>query len=377
MDFSYSDEQRMLQDSVCKFVQNHYDFETRRRILDNPQGFSDEYWRRFAELGWLTVAFPEDDGGFGGRAVDLMVIMEEMGRAMVLEPLLASTVLGGGLVSELADEARKRSLLEPLMQGELQLACAHAEAASRYNPASVATRARLDGRDYIIDGAKIAVLNGPAADRFVVIARTDGDMLDRSGVSALIVDAGHDGLKRKNYRTVDGQAAADIRLDAVRVPVADCLGEPGQALTALEKTLDRATLGVCAEALGALDSLLWKTVEYSKTRKQFGTAIGTFQALQHRMAEMFIECQMARSIVIMAAMELDSQAPPAAKRKAVAAAKSRVGKAARRVGQEAVQLHGGIGMTDELDVGHLFKRLTAIEKSFGSTDEHLRRYAAS
>lgn len=376
MDFSYSDEQQMLQDSVQKFVQNRYDFETRRKILESDKGYSEQYWRQFAGLGWLTVAFAEEDGGFGGRAVDLMVIMEELGKAVVVEPLINTTVLGGGMIGELGNAGQKQSVLEPVMRGELQLACAYAEAGSRYNLASVRTTARRDGEHYILDGKKIVVLNGPHADKLVVVARTDGEERDSSGVTALIVDAGAEGVSRNNYRLVDGQSASEIRFDSVCVPLANRLGEEGEALPALERAVDRASLAICSEALGALDSLLWKTVEYSRTRKQFGTAIGTFQALQHRMVDMFIECQMARSIVIRAAMRLDSQASDTDKQKAVSAAKSRVGKAARRVGQEAVQLHGGIAMTDELDVGHLFKRVTAIEKQFGSTDHHLRRYAA-
>ncbi len=375
MDFSYSEEQQMLQDSVQKFVSNQYDFDTRRGIIESPKGFSEEYWQLFAELGWLTVPFGEEDGGFGGSAVDLMVMMEEFGKGMVVEPFVAVAVLSGGLISELGSAQQKEELLPQIMEGKLQLATAYAEPTSRYSLASVETRARRDGDNYIIDGQKIVVFNGPDADRLLVVARTSGETLDADGISVFLVDAATQRLSKVPYTTVDGHRAAEIRFDSVAVPASSLLGAEGQALAALDKTIDRAALAVSAEAVGAMDILLSRTVEYSKTRKQFGTAIGTFQALQHRMAEMFIECQLARSIVLMAAMKLDSNASDADKAKAVSAAKSRVGRAMRKVGQEAVQLHGGIGVTDELDVGHYFKRVTGLEQLFGNTDYHTMRFA--
>ena len=376
MDFSYSDEQQMLQDSVQKFVSSQYDFDTRRKIIKSDKGYSDENWALFAELGWLTVPFREEDGGFGGSAVDLMVVMEEFGKGMVVEPFLATAVLSGSLISELGSAAQKEALLGAVMDGSLQLATAYAEADSRYNLASVGASARQDGDGYIIQGNKILVFNGASADKLLVIARTSGDKLDKDGISAFVVDAVASGISKLEYPTVDGHQAAEIHFDNVRVSADDLLGAEGKALAGLEKAVDRATLGVCSEAVGVMDSLLKKTVEYAKTRKQFGVPIGTFQALQHRMAEMFIECQLARSIVIMAAMKLDSSASDSEKAKAVAAAKARIGRAMRKVGQESVQLHGGIGVTDELDVGHYFKRVTAIEHQFGNTDYHLARYAA-
>jgi alkylation response protein AidB-like acyl-CoA dehydrogenase len=376
VDFSYSDEQQMLQDSVQKFVSSQYDFDTRRKIIKSDKGYSDENWALFAELGWLTVPFREEDGGFGGSAVDLMVVMEEFGKGMVVEPFLATAVLSGSLVSELGSVAQKEALLTAVMEGSLQLATAYAEADSRYNLASVGTTARRDGDGYIIQGNKILVFNGTSADKLLVIARTSGDKTDKNGISAFVVDATASGITKLDYPTVDGHRAAEVHFNNVRVTADALLGAEGQALAGLEKAVDRATLAVCAEAVGVMDSLLKKTVEYAKTRKQFGVPIGTFQALQHRMSEMFIECQLARSIVIMAAMKLDSSATDSEKAKAVAAAKARTGRAMRKVGQESVQLHGGIGVTDELDVGHYFKRVTAIEHQFGNTDYHLARYAA-
>lgn len=375
MDFSYSDEQQMLQESVQKFVHRHYAFDARRAILASPAGFSVQHWALFAELGWLTVPFSEEEGGFGGLATDLMVLMDDLGKAMVVEPYVACAVMGGGLISALGTAAQKEALLAPLMAGELQLACALYEEDGRYNLASVGTTATRSGDTFIVNGAKVLVLNGPAADTLLVSIRTAGSQRDETGISVLLIDAATPGIQRRDYTTVDGHRAAQIRFENVQVPASALLGEPGAALASIIRVIDRATLCVCAEAMGAMDMLLQKTVEYSKTRKQFGTAIGTFQALQHRMADMFIECQLARSIVMMAAMTLDSSASDAQKQRAVSAAKSRIGKAARTVGQEAVQLHGGIGITDELDVGHYFKRVTAIETLFGNADFHTARFA--
>ncbi len=365
----------MLQDSVQKFVQRHYSFDDRNAILASPIGYSEECWALFAELGWLTVPFAEEDGGFGGLATDLMVLMEEFGKAMVVEPFVPTAVLGGGIVAALGNAEQKSAMLAALMEGRLQLAGAFYETGGRYNLANVATSATREGEDYVVSGEKILVLNGAHAAGLVVSVRTSGDQRDATGISILHIDSASAGVKRQEYTTVDGHKAAQIRFENVRVPAANLIGEEGAALNALEQVVDRATLCVSAEAVGALDALLQKTVEYSKTRKQFGTAIGTFQALQHRMADMFIECQLARSIVMMAAMKLDSDIDADEKAKAVSAAKSRVGKAIRKVGQEAVQLHGGIGITNELDVGHLFKRVTGIETLFGNTDYHTARFA--
>lgn len=366
----------MLQESVQKFVQKSYDFDTRNKILASAKGYSEDNWKLFAELGWLTVPFQEEDGGFGGSAVDLAVMMEEFGKAMLVEPFIATAVLAGGLVSEQGDAKQKAGLLPKIMGGELQLACAYAEAGSRYNLANIKTAAKLEGDSVVLNGAKTAVLNGANADLLLVVARDSGAATEREGVSVYLVESASAGVSIQSFANVDGKQSAELTLKDVSVPVSARLGEAGTALAALERVIDRATLAVSAEAVGAMESLLQKTVEYSKTRKQFGTAIGTFQALQHRMADMFIECQLARSIVIMAAMKLDSGEDATEKTKAVSAAKSRIGKAIRKVGQEAIQIHGGIGMTEELDVGHLFKLVTADEIMFGNTDFHTERFAS-
>ena len=376
MDFSNTEEQQMLQESVQKFVHKSYDFDTRNQIIASEKGFSQENWDLFAELGWLTVPFKEEDGGFGGSAVDLAVMMEEFGKAMLVEPFIATAVLSGGVISEQGSAEQKAELLPKIMEGKLQLACAYAEPGSRFNLANIKTSAVIDGDSVVLNGSKTAVLNGSNAETLLVVARESGAATDSEGVSVFMVDAASKGVSIQAFANVDGKKSAEISLKDVSVPVSQRLGASGSALQALQDSVDRATLAVSAEAVGAMESLLHKTVEYSKTRKQFGTAIGTFQALQHRMADMFIECQLARSIVIMAAMKLDGGEDALEKTKSVSAAKSRIGKAIQKVGQEAIQIHGGIGMTEELDVGHLFKSVTAAEIMFGNTDYHLERFAS-
>ena len=376
MDFSNTEEQQMLQESVQKFVYKSYDFDTRNKIIATEKGFSDENWELFAELGWLTVPFQEEDGGFGGSAVDLVVMMEEFGKAMLVEPFVATTVLAGGLISEQGSAQQKAELLPKIMEGKLQLACAYAEPGSRFNLANIKTSAVADGDNIVLNGSKTAVLNGSNAEVLLVVARESGAATDTTGVSVFMVDATSAGVSIQAFANVDGKKSAEITLKDVSVSATARLGEAGSALSALTAVVDRATLAVSAEAVGAMEAMLHKTVEYSKTRKQFGTAIGTFQALQHRMADMFIECQLARSIAIMAAMKLDGGEDVTEKSKSVSAAKSRIGKAINKVGQEAIQIHGGIAMTEELDVGHLFKLVTAAEIMFGNTDYHTERFAS-
>lgn len=369
MDFSYNDNQSMLRDSVARFIEQQYDFDTRQAIV---RGERDNCWKQFAELGWLMVPFPEDLGGLGGSATDLLAIMEELGKGIVVEPFLASAVLGGGLVAAADSGERRERLVAELIGGELQLAFAWAEPESRYELADVQVQAERDGEHYVIRGRKAVVLNAPLADRLIVAVRTSGDRYSREGVSLVYVDPGAEGVRMTPYDTVDGGKAAELVFEDVRVPVADRLGAEGAALPVIEKIMDRATVALCAEAVGAMGVIFNKTLEYTRQRKQFGVPIATFQALQHRMADMFIECEQAKSITYMAAMQLDHNdgTAPAA----VSAAKSRVGKAARHVGEESVQLHGGIGVTEELDVGHYFKRLTTMQYLFGSTDYHTTRF---
>lgn len=373
MDFNYSEEQQMLRDSVAKFVTNDYDFETRRKIIESDNGFSRDNWKLFAELGWLMVPFSEEDGGLGGSAVDIVAVMEELGKGIVIEPFLATAILGGGIVAKAGNAQQKEEILSQVMAGDLQLALAYTEEQGRYNLADVTTKAEKSGDNYVITGKKIAVMNGNKANKIIVVARTSGSQRDSDGLSLFLVDANSDGINVQGYETVDGFQGADITFNNVTVTASSLLGEEGKGFAALDYVIDRATLAVCAEAVGAMEVAYKKTVEYTKTRKQFGVPIAKFQALQHRMADMFIEHEQAKSIVLMTAMKSDGSG--GIDKKYVSAAKSRVGKAARKVGQESVQIHGGIGVTDELDVGHYFKRLTTIQFIFGSTDWHTQRFA--
>lgn len=369
MDFSFDENQQMLRDSVSRFIAQDYDFDTRRAVV---AGEHEGFWSTFAELGWLLVPFDEADGGLGGSAVDLLAMMEELGKGLVVEPFLSGAVLAGGIVV-LADEgARRAAVLESLMAGTLQCAFAYAEPESRYALNDVQASAKRVGDHYVVTGRKAVVLNAPAADRLIVSVRTAGERYSPDGISLLYVSPAADGVRLNGYRTVDGERAAEVHLDGVRVPVADRLGAEGAALPFIERAIDRATLALCAEAVGVMDTIFRKTLDYTKVRKQFGVPIASFQALQHRMADMFMELEQARSVTMMAAMRLDEYGGDAPA--ALSAAKSRVGAAARRIGEESVQLHGGIGVMDELDVGHYFKRLTTVQHLFGSTDHHTARY---
>jgi len=373
MDIQYSEEQVMLRDSVRKFIEQDYDFDSRRKVIEDDQQASAANWRLFAELGWLTIPFSEEDGGFGGNSVDIAIMMEEFGKGLVVEPFMTSLVLAGGLFSRVASPQQKADLLGPLMDGELKLALAFNEPQSRYRLADVKTSAVKMGDSYVVNGHKSVVLHGDSADKFIVVVRTSGEQRDEQGLSLLLLDRDCAGLRRTDYPTIDGQRAAELYLDNVEVPVAALLGEEGGAFPALSEALDRATLAVCAEAVGAMEAALRKTVEYTQQRKQFGVPIATFQALRHRMVDMYIECEQARSIVLMANLTMDS-ANGLDRARAVSAAKYRLGNAAKQVAEEAVQMHGAIGVTEEYDIGHYLKRLTAIQYSFGSTDHHKQRY---
>jgi alkylation response protein AidB-like acyl-CoA dehydrogenase len=373
VDFDFSEEQQMLRDGIARYVQQEYTFEKRQRIVRDEGGFSASHWRQFAQLGWLQMLFREEHGGLGGTAVDLIALMEPLGQGLVLEPFVATAVLGGGLIAATGTDAQRAAWLAPLMQGELQLAFAYAEQQSRYTLADVITTASRRGEGYVVNGRKTVVLNGGLADRILVSVRTAGERRDRDGISLLLVDGTSVGLQRIRYQTVNGDQAAELVFHDVTVPAEHLLGVEGAALPAIEQAIDRATLAICAEAVGAMEVLYRRTVEYSRLRKQFGVPIGSFQALQHRMVEMFIEHEQARSLLLMAAMRCDSAGAPDAR--SISALKSRAGKAARHIGQEAIQIHGGIGITEELDVGHYFKRLTTIQNLFGSTDLHTLRFA--
>jgi alkylation response protein AidB-like acyl-CoA dehydrogenase len=372
MDFSLSDEQSMLADSVGRFLDHDYDFETRQRIAASEAGYSREVWQSFVELGWTAMLFDEADGGLDGGPVEMMVMMEQFGRALVVEPFLANVVLAGGVLKRAANPAQKERWLGGLIGGEIQAALAFAEPQGRFDPGDIATTARADGSGYVLDGRKAVVPNGGRADLLIVPARTAGARTDRDGITLFAVSPDHPGVQRRAYPTVDAHQAAEVRLEGVRVDADAALGPMGAGLATLQAAIDDATLAVSAEAYGILRSMQAKTIEYSKNRIQFGVPIGSFQALQHRMVDMLMACEQIRSLLLRATMTAASGS--AAAQQAISALKYQVGTAGRLVAQEAVQLHGGMGMTWELDIAHYFKRFTAIELLFGNADFHLDRY---
>ncbi|HWG78209.1 MAG TPA: acyl-CoA dehydrogenase family protein [Stellaceae bacterium] len=374
MDFDLSEEQRLLDETVRRLIKDEYGFEKRKSYKGSPEGFSRKLWSRYAEIGLLGLPFAEEHGGFGGSAVESMIVMESFGRGLVLEPYLASVVLGGGIVAAAGSAAQKQAILPPLAQGKLMLAFAHGEPRSRYALADVETSAARDGSGYVLNGRKAVVLHGDSADKLVVSARSGGSRRDRKGISLFLVDAKAKGVAVRGYPTVDGQRAAEIVLDEVRIGADALLGAPGEAYAAIEHALDRAIAALCAEAVGIMEVLNATTLDYLKTRKQFGVPIGSFQVLQHRMAEMMLEHEQAKSMAILAALSADG-ADAQERRRVISAAKVQIGKSGRFIGQQAIQLHGGIGMTDEYTAGHYFKRLTMIAQSFGDEDHHLERFA--
>lgn len=373
MDFSFTEEQTLLEDSVAKYIQNDYGFDDRQKLVKSEAGFSADNWSTFAELGWLGVCFSEADGGFGGGAIEAMLMSENFGKGLLVEPYLATVVLAGGALKHGGNADQKAKYLPGIIDGSTQAALAYAEPQGRFNLADLTTKASKDGDGYVIDGYKAVVLNGPAADLLVVSTRTSGDQRDADGVSVFVVDANADGVSRRDYPTVDGLRASEITFEGVKVGADALLGEEGQGLALLEQVIDEGILAVGSEAVGCMEVLYKDTVEYCKTREQFGQPIGKFQVLQHRMVDMFMEHEQSKSLMYMAAMRMDEGYGPEAQ-KAVSAFKVQVGKSGRFVGQNAVQLHGGMGMTDELNIGHYFKRLTIIDTLFGNVDYHLKRF---
>ncbi|HYW93590.1 MAG TPA: acyl-CoA dehydrogenase family protein [Gammaproteobacteria bacterium] len=375
MDFSLTDEQQMVRDSVERFVEKDYQFEQRLKILDRPEGYSKDHWKNFGGLGWLGIPLPEDVGGFGGTGVETMLVMESFGRGMVLEPYVATVVLGGKALALGGNGAQQKALVPGLIEGELQLAFGFAEQGGRYDLAHVATRAEKSGSGYKLSGTKPVVLNAPNADKLIVSARTGGGDSDAQGISLFLVDADADGLGVKPYRLLNGTLGGEVSLDGVRVTADALLGEENNALPLIERVVDYATAAVCSDAYGAMDAVFRRTADYVKTRKQFGVPIGSFQVIQHALVDMFVEVEQARSMSYMVSMKVDEEDADERKR-AVSAAKAYLGKASRFVGQEAIQLHGGIGMTDELDIGHYFRRLTMFDNLFGNRDHHVERFAS-
>ena len=372
MDFTFTEEQQMLLDTTRRFVAKDYSFEARRQIKEkSPEGFSREAWQALADIGLLSINVPEADGGLGGSPVDTMLVMNAVGEGLLLEPYLASAVLATKAIALLGNDTQRAALLPALAAGEKIAAFAHDEHASRFDRMAIATRAWQVGEGYVLTGHKSVVPHGASADVLLVTARIAA--ADESGPMAVfLVPRDTPGLHRTSYKTVDGVPAAEVWLNQVFVPATALLG--GDAEAAVAEVLDAGIAAVCAEAVGALDKLLAATVEYARNRKQFGQPIGKFQALQHRMADMVLHIEQARSMSYLAAVRC-ADPDPVTRAKALSAAKVVIGQACRFVGQQAVQLHGGMGVTDELDVSHYFKRLMAIEMQFGSTDQHLEAYA--
>lgn len=370
MDFELSDEQRLLKDSVNRLLSERYDFEDRRRYAQEPDGFSRKIWKQFAELGLLALPFEEKYGGIGGGPVDTMIVMEAFGRALVLEPYCATVLLAGSLLRLGGSEKQRDELLPTIANGERLLAFAHAEPQARYNLADVAATARRDGDSFVLDGAKTLVVHGDSADKFIVSARLSGARQDRTGIGLFLVDAAANGLARRGYATIDGQRAAEVALSGVRVSAGAAIGEPANALPLIERVTDLAIAAQCAEAVGALAEIQDITVDYLKTRKQFGVPLGNFQVLQHRATDMLIALEQARSMAMLAAMTADDENADE-RGKAISAAKIQICNSSRVVGHQAIQLHGAIGMTMEYKVGHYFKRITAIQAMFGDATHHL------
>jgi pimeloyl-CoA dehydrogenase small subunit len=374
MDFDLSDEQRLLKDSVERLLADRYDFDARKKHAATPEGFSLDLWAQYAELGLLALPFAEQHGGFGGGPVETMIVMEAFGGALALEPYLATVILSGGLIQQAGSDAQKADLLPKIADGSLRLAFAHAERQARYDLADVAVKARREGTGWVLDGEKSLVLHGDTADKLIVSAREHGARRDHGGIALFIVDAKAEGVSRRGYPTQDGMRAAEITLAHVKVGPENVLGKPGEAMPVIERVVDVAIAALCAEAVGAMGAMHAQTVEYLKTRKQFGTHIGAFQALQHRSVEMFVALEQARSMTMFATM-MAQEEDAAERHKAIAGAKVQIGRSGKFVGQQAIQLHGGVGMTMELKVGHYFKRTAMIDVMFGDADYHLAKVA--
>ena len=371
MDFSFNQDQQQFSDALRRWIEKDYTFEQRKHIVLSPTGTSDAAWTMLAELGMTALPVPEAQGGFAGTAVDMLVVMQEIGRGLLIEPYFA-TVLGSQFLKLAGGQ---ESLLEQVATGELKLACAIGEKQARHDLADITTTANRNGDGFLLNGTKTVVIHGAQAGMLIVSARSSGGQRDTAGISLFVVPANATGMTLRDYRTIDSQHAADIRFDGVQLPASALLGQEGAGWEILDAAADYGTTLLCAEALGAMEALNAATLDYLKTRQQFGVPIGKFQALQHRMADMFMQLEQARSMATLAAVKVGSD-DPVERRRTVSAAKARIGQAMKFVGQQAVQLHGGMGVTNELPAAHHFKRLTMIEVTLGDTDHHLARFVA-
>ncbi|MEE4202021.1 MAG: acyl-CoA dehydrogenase family protein [Halieaceae bacterium] len=373
MNFDFTEEQQMVRDSIARFVQDDYDWDTRRAIVDSDEGMSRDNWNTFAELGWLSIPFSEEDGGFGGNIVDLSVVMEELGKGLVVEPFFPTVVLFGGLVARAGNEAQRSEVLPKVIDGSLLGAFAYVERQSRYAITDCKTTATKQGDGYVLNGEKVVVFNGEHADQLVVLARTSGEQFDCDGLSLFLVDANAAGVSKFAYPLMDAQRVANITFDNVQLDATALLGEEGAAAGVVGALQREAIIALAAEAVGIMGTLNAKTLEYTKTREQFGTAIGSFQALQHRMVDTMMAFEQAKSLLYKALCEYAED--PASADATVHALKMIIDRNSKLVYGEAIQLHGGMGITDELDIGHYAKRLMMINATFGDGSFHRARFA--
>ena len=373
MNFDFSEEQTMIKDSVSRFVREEYDFDTRRKIINSDEGMSREFWSMFAELGWLSVPFAEEYGGFAGAVEDIAAVMEEMGKGIVVEPYASTVVVFGGLLSASTNKVLKSEVIPTIIDGSCLGSLASVEAQSRYEMCDVATTATPCDGGYSISGEKTVVANGGTANRFVVTARTSGGQFERNGISLFLVDASTPGIEVKSYKMMDGQSAATVTFKAVVVAESQLLNTAGEGMDLIDQVMPEILMGLSAEALGIMATLNTLTVEYTKVRQQFDTPISSFQALQHRMVDTFMACEQTKSMLYRGLCQAGEDDRDALL-KTVHALKATVARNGRLVGEEAIQIHGGIGMTDELNIGHLVKRLMMINVTFGDGDYHQKKF---
>jgi len=372
VDFNFTEEQEMVRDGLSRLVRENYDWDTRRGVVESEAGWRPEIWAQLAELGILGMPFSEADGGFGGGAVDAMVVMEEFGKGLVVEPFVPTVVCAGGFLKHAGTDAQKEEHIGGIVDGSRIYAFAYAEPRGRYDYADLETTAKKDSSGYVLNGHKAVVVGAPWATHLVVTARTSGERRDRGGVSVFVIDKSAAGVVTRDYPTVDGRRASEVYLENVSVPAEALIGEEGAGLPLIEQVTDEAIAAQCAEVCGVMKVAHAMTVEYSRQRKQFGVPIGSFQVLQHRMVDMYTEYEQAVSLTYLATLRLDGSEKQ--RKLAASAAKVRIGQAAHHIGQEAIQIHGGMGMTDELAIGSYFKRLTIFDSEFGNVDHHMKRH---
>ena len=372
MDFSFTSEQDQLRDTVARLVRQNYDFDTRRKVAKSETGWRPEMWAQFAELGLLGASFSEEEGGFGGGPIEAMIISEEFGKGLVIEPYLQTAIIGGNFLRHGGSAAQKEEHIAGLVGGETIFAFAYSEPKSRFDLNDVSTTAKKDGAGYTLNGHKAVVIGAPFATHLFVTARTSGGQRDASGITVFLVPKNAKGVTTRDYPTVDGLRASEVYFENVSVSADAVIGKVDGGLPLVENVIDNAIAALCAEACGCFKVLNEATISYAKQRKQFGQPIANFQVLQHRMVDMFMAAEQAISMTYMVTLKLDEA--DKARKLAASGAKVQIGKAGKLISQDAVQIHGGMGMTDELNVGHFFKRVTMIESQFGNTDWHLRRY---